>query len=99
MLAFCKDSAALSAKDVASCHTRKLRRLHVEKMDPSMLIAFLIQSEEDWKDWTERMESTNGTSLIRFAGSRPAGTQDNSEQKIFDEVDTFDDPEEDGSIS
>lgn len=40
-----------SPEDVATCHTRRVRHLHVTKMDPSMLLGFLIRDEEDWKSW------------------------------------------------
>ena len=40
-----------SPADVESCHTRRLRRLHLREMDPSMLLGFLITSELDWKEF------------------------------------------------
>ncbi|KAF2155154.1 hypothetical protein K461DRAFT_311460 [Myriangium duriaei CBS 260.36] len=38
-------------EDVASCHTRRLRKIDVAEMDPSMLLGFLIRSEAEWRDW------------------------------------------------
>ncbi|KAI9728473.1 MAG: Cysteine protease atg4 [Chrysothrix sp. TS-e1954] len=37
--------------EIDSFHTRRLRRMHVDEMDPSMLIGFLFKDERDWLDW------------------------------------------------
>lgn len=42
-------------EDVASCHTRRLRRIEVEEMDPSMLLGYLIRSEVDWMSWKKEI--------------------------------------------
>ncbi|KAL1303167.1 hypothetical protein AAFC00_006594 [Neodothiora populina] len=42
-----------SEADMATCHTRRIRALHVTQMDPSMLLGFLIRDEADWKSWRE----------------------------------------------
>lgn len=43
-------------EDVATCHTRRLRRIAVSAMDPSMLLGFLVRDEADWRDWRRRIE-------------------------------------------
>ncbi|GAM83290.1 hypothetical protein ANO11243_012770 [Dothideomycetidae sp. 11243] len=51
-------------EDVASCHTRRLRKIDVLEMDPSMLLGFLIRSEAEWREWRawiSNAESVKGT--------------------------------------
>lgn len=38
-------------------HTTKVRRLHINKVDPSMLIGFLIKSKDDYNDFKEKIMS------------------------------------------
>ncbi|ANZ76419.1 BA75_04077T0 [Komagataella pastoris] len=45
----------LSCLDVKSVHTPKVTKLHLSHMDPSMLIGFLITSEDDFNDWKENI--------------------------------------------
>ncbi|CAN9091821.1 unnamed protein product [Alternaria alternata] len=47
-------NASYSAEELATCHTRRIRRLQIREMDPSMLLAFLITSQEDYDNWKER---------------------------------------------
>lgn len=44
-------------EDIATCHTRRLRRIGVSEMDPSMLLGFLIRDEQDWSDWKTRIQT------------------------------------------
>jgi hypothetical protein len=41
--------------EVDTYHTRRLRRIHLQEMDPSMLIAFLVKDHDDWLDWKNRI--------------------------------------------
>ena len=41
--------------EVDTYHTRRLRRMHLLEMDPSMLIGFLIKDRDDWVDWKTRI--------------------------------------------
>jgi cysteine protease ATG4 len=83
-------------EDIDSCHTRRLRRIHVKEMDPSMLIAFLIRDENDWKEWRRATQEVQGKAVIHVADKDPAlhglGTERDG---AIDEVETFDD-EDDG---
>lgn len=40
-----------TSDEVDTCHTRRLRRLHLREMDPSMLLAFLVRNEDEWRGW------------------------------------------------
>lgn len=55
-LRYHEDPKEMSAEEVGSCHTRRLRRLPVKEMDPSMLLAFLITNESEWKAWRRGVE-------------------------------------------
>ena len=81
-LPFHADPSAYSNEDIDSCHTRRLRRLNITDMDPSMLIAFLIKDEDDWKDWRSRIshshhptqanEGGRAKAVIHIADKEPA---------------------------
>lgn len=43
-------------QEIESCHTKRLRRIHLREMDPSMLLAFLIKDENDWNDWRQKFK-------------------------------------------
>ena len=51
-----QDLDSYTPADIDSCHTRRLRRIHLQEMDPSMLIAFLVKDHDDWIDWRTRIE-------------------------------------------
>ncbi|KAI9654903.1 MAG: Cysteine protease atg4 [Alyxoria varia] len=83
-------------EETSSCHTRRLRRIPLEQMDPSMLIAFLFKDEEDWRDWKRRMESVPGKNVVHVAAARPSGQGHSMERDgAVDEVQTFDDENDD----
>ena len=64
----------------------------MEKMDPSMLLAFLISSKRDWNEWKAAISTDTGRSLIRVAESRPTDPDEFLEgPSPIDEVQTFDD--------
>ncbi|EJP61110.1 peptidase family C54 [Beauveria bassiana ARSEF 2860] len=48
-----------------------LRRLHVQQMDPSMLIGFIIRSEEEWKEWRCGIKYVQGKAIIHVADCDP----------------------------
>jgi cysteine protease ATG4 len=90
------DSGSLTQEDIDSCHTRRLRRIHVGEMDPSMLIAFLIRDENDWKEWRQAVQAVQGKAVIHVADRDPAlyglGVERDG---AIDEVETFDDDDDD----
>ncbi|KAI9717427.1 MAG: Cysteine protease atg4 [Candelaria pacifica] len=90
------DIQGYTAEDIASCHTRRLRRIHVKEMDPSMLIAFLIRDAEDWKTWRQSVSRIQGKSVIHVADIGPALHGLGSEREsAIDEVESVDEDEDD----
>lgn len=78
-----------------SVHTRRLRRLHVREMDPSMLIGFLIQDEDDWEEWKRNVKHVQGKAVIHVAEYDPthpggAGGRDGA----IDEVEILSDDDD-----
>ncbi|KAH8661351.1 putative cysteine protease atg4 [Tricladium varicosporioides] len=95
-LPYHKNPEEFTKDDIDSCHTRRLRRIHVKEMDPSMLIAFLIRDEADWKAWRQAVQEVQGKVIIHVADRDPAlhglgGERDGA----IDEVETFDDEDDD----
>ncbi|KAL9052320.1 MAG: hypothetical protein Q9162_005464 [Coniocarpon cinnabarinum] len=92
------DASKYSLEEIATCHTRRLRRLTIEEMDPSMLIAFLIRSEVDWYDWKQRISQTVGKPIVHVSDRDPSLHGSTSErEEAVDEVETFDDDDINGS--
>lgn len=84
--------ASYSQADVDSCHTRRLRRIHVREMDPSMLVGFLIKDEEDWLDWKRGIKHVQGKPIIHVSDNDPAREGAVSEREgAIDEVETISD--------
>jgi cysteine protease ATG4 len=55
------DPTQYTKEEVDLCHTRRLRRINVRDMDPSMLLAFLIRDEKDLEDWKKGVEKVRHT--------------------------------------
>lgn len=57
---------------LSTIHSRKLRRLHLGKIDPSMLIGFLIKTREEYDAFKEKINSFDCTrKFISVHDSRP----------------------------
>jgi cysteine protease ATG4 len=66
-------------------------------MDPSMLIAFLIQTEDDWGKWKQSINEVQGKKIIHIADKNPSLYDTGVEREgAIDEVETFDDEDEEG---
>lgn len=90
------DLADYTHEEIELCHTRKLRRLQLIDMDPSMLLAFLIKDEQDWKHWREVMCSAGGKPVIHVADFEPSLHGNGMERTgALYEVETLDDDEGD----
>ena len=89
-LPYYPDVDEYSGEDVDSCHTRRLRRLHVDQMDPSMLLAFLIRDEEDWKRWRREIR-TGGKAILHVGEKEPTFGEESERSGSIDQVETFDD--------
>jgi len=83
-------------EDLDSCHTRRLRRIHVRDLDPSMLIGFLIQNESEWKEWRRSVREVQGKAVIHVADKDPTRHGVGAERDAaIDEVESFDDSDDD----
>jgi len=92
------DFSSYTEEEISSCHTRRLRRLDITEMDPSMLIGFLIKDEEDWKRWREDIKDVPGSkSIVHVADKEPVGMGRGmgvEREGAIDEVETFDTEED-----
>lgn len=93
---FHSDTSQYTDDEVDSCHTARLRRIHVREMDPSMLIGFLIQSREDWVDWRRNVKHVQGKAIIHVSDRDPmlSGVGEAREGAI-DEVEILSDDDND----
>ena len=90
------DASTYPQEDIESCHTRRLRRVHVKEMDPSMLMAFLIRNEEEWKNWRQAVSEVQGKPIIHVSDKEPPlHGRDSEREGAIDEVETFDDDDAD----
>ncbi|KAJ2989178.1 hypothetical protein NUW58_g3602 [Xylaria curta] len=87
------DVAQYTQEEVDTCHTRKLRRLHIKEMDPSMLIGFLIRDEEDWRDWRRSVKHVQGKAIIHVSDHDPVA-QMNEHGGVIDKVEILSDDDE-----
>lgn len=94
-LGYHSNSEDFTKDEVDSCHTRRLRRLALKDMDPSMLLAFLIRDEEDWASWRNAVGNASGKSVVHVADKEPLLHRQGIErQSAIDDVETFDDDDE-----
>lgn len=96
-LPFHKNPTDFTKEEIDSCHTRRLRRLPLKDMDPSMLIAFLIKDEEDWKSWRRAIGTASGKPVVHVADEEPSlhGHGHGAVRKsAVDDVETLDDEDE-----
>ncbi|KAF2399828.1 hypothetical protein EJ06DRAFT_543324 [Trichodelitschia bisporula] len=85
--------------ELASCHTRRLRRIHIEEMDPSMLIGFLMRDKDDWTAWKKAISAVPGKAIIHVADKEPSLTGTGYEREgAIDEVETFDTEDDDAEL-
>ncbi|KAI1820525.1 hypothetical protein F4861DRAFT_57387 [Xylaria intraflava] len=91
-----EDVSRYTQEEIDTCHTRKLRRLHIKEMDPSMLIGFLIRDEEDWREWRRSVKHVQGKAIIHVSDHDPVA-QLREHGGIIDKVETLsDDNDNDG---
>lgn len=95
-LPFHDDVENYSDAEIGSCHTRRLRKLHIKEMDPSMLIGFLIRDRNDWETWCTEIRNAPGKGIVHIAErdlAREGGSSGRDD--AIDEVESFDDDSED----
>jgi cysteine protease ATG4 len=87
-----KDLKDYTEEEIGSCHTRRLRRINVREMDPSMLIGFLVRNEAEWHAWRQHVSETPGKAIIHVMDKEPpqAGGSSTERESAIDEVETFD---------
>lgn len=84
-----------SKEELDSYHTRRLRRINIKDMDPSMLIGFLINDEEDWADWKRRITTTGDRPIIHIHAGDVKPEYGQGRMEALEEVETLDDSDED----
>lgn len=93
-LPYHEDLARYTDKDLDSVHTRRVRMMSIDALDPSMLIGFLIQDEDDWRNWKESINSSPfKVKLVSISEARPSPVLNES---VAPEVDTDIFSEEEG---
>lgn len=90
-----ENAADYTKEEIDSCHTRRLRRLSIKDMDPSMLMAFLIKDEADWRQWRESVSDVKGKPVVHLADTEPPLHGENSERaSAVNDVEILDDDDE-----
>jgi len=84
-----------SAEDVETCHTRRVRRLRITEMDPSMLLGFLIHSKEEFDEWRKAVAETAGKAIIHVHDKEPKYATGTERPEAVDEVETWDEATDD----
>lgn len=92
------DPKDYTAEELDSCHTRRLRHLFVEDMDPSMLIGFLIKDEDDWESWKSAVKHVQGKAIINVSAHDPALGMGSARAEAIDEVQTLSDDDNDTEL-
>ncbi|RKF75864.1 putative cysteine protease atg4 [Golovinomyces cichoracearum] len=93
-LSFHEDVTNYTQEEIDSCHTKKLRSIHIGELDPSMLLAFLIRDEKEWRDWSHKIKEEKGKAVVRFIDKDPTiCCHDTERDEAIDEVETFDEDE------
>jgi len=92
------DPKDYTAEELDSCHTRRLRHLIVEDMDPSMLIGFLIKDEDDWESWKSAVKHVQGKAIINVSAHDPALGMGSTRAEAIDEVQTLSDDDDDTEL-
>lgn len=80
----------LSTEDIETCHTRRVRRLGIAEMDPSMLLGFLIRSKEDFEEWKKAVSETEGKAIIHVHDKEPKYATGTERPEAVDEVEAWD---------
>ncbi|KAG5290454.1 cysteine protease [Histoplasma capsulatum G186AR] len=90
-----------TTEELNTYHTRRLRRLHIKDMDPSMLIGFLIRDEDDWNSWKRSVHNGamigTGKAIIHVFDKEksPFGGHGPEREGAVDEVEALDDDDDD----
>lgn len=64
-----KLESPVTSQDLETVHTKRIRMLRLDEMDPSMLVGFLIKNESDWEQWRSMIE--NNQKIIHILEAQP----------------------------
>jgi len=78
-----------SPDDITTCHTRRIRRLHLAEMDPSMLLGFLVRDAQDFAAWRSAVAALPGKAIIHVHDAEPAFNVSAERAGAVDEVETL----------
>jgi cysteine protease ATG4 len=59
-----ESTEAVSRLDTTTVHTNKIRKIHLSEIDPSMLLGFLIKSEDEWEEWKKKIQNPDSKNKI-----------------------------------
>lgn len=85
-----EESHPYSLEELSTYHTRRLRRLHVREMDPSMLIGFLVRDEGEWEDLKGRAREGSRRGRIIHVFDREPDVRETEREGAEEEVESFD---------
>jgi cysteine protease ATG4 len=84
-----------SREDIETCHTRRVRKLPLAEMDPSMLLGFLVRSRDDFDEWRKAIAELPGKAIIHIHDAEPKYATGNERAGAIDEVETLDEDDDD----
>ena len=72
----------------------------MSKIDPSMLLAYLIRNEQDWKEWRHAVSTLGTTPILHIADTEPSFADDLPASDAVDDVEVLDEYQgsDDGEI-
>ncbi|OAL71712.1 hypothetical protein A7D00_3741 [Trichophyton violaceum] len=85
-----EESHPYSPEELSTYHTRRLRRLHIREMDPSMLIGFLVRDEDDWEDLKRQVREGSARGRIIHVFDRDPTIKETEREGAEEEVESFD---------
>lgn len=89
-----KSLAEYTPEEIDTCHTMRLRRLHVKDVDPSMMFAFLIRDEKDWDNWRRGVLEVQGRPVLSVGDTEPNNSLSGVQrEEAVDDVITEDEDE------
>lgn len=91
----------LTPSAIDTVHTNRIRQLHLEEMDPSMLVGFLIRDEADWNVWKSTIKDPAVQKIIHISSKPPTIRRGSVISESDDEdglIDIMLEPEEDAPV-
>lgn len=93
--------SGLTPADIESVHTNRIRRLHLDAMDPSMLVGILIKDQADWDAWKHSIMDPKVQKIIHISPEplvmrRSSVSTGNDDDEEF--VDVMLEPEDDTPV-